>query len=149
MHFGSSVHNFSGICISLVAIQMNVQFLDFSADKHGLRCFDINFYATSKSYNWQLGHCHFSDQYAGGVLGFPKGDVTIQIFTSKCCVPDGDHIFSCKNDNGNGWAHGVVKIGKHQFCDDIIGYNKFITINIPGRIEKYSNKHIYFYYKFH
>ena len=96
-----------------------------SADEHGSTCIDINLYTTSEGYKWQLGPCHDSHEYS-------ENYETVQIFTNKCCLQNGNHIFSCNNKQGDGWANGVVRIGNHQFCDDFVGYNKLITINIPG-----------------
>ena len=93
----------------------------FFVGEHGSNCFEVNSHVISHGYNWQLGPCHASYQ--------PYG-----IYTDNCCVPNGDHWFSC-NPSLSKWNDGgVVKIGKHQFCDDFVGYNQFIMINITGSI---------------
>ena len=63
-----------------------------------------------------------------------KGQVlSTPTITEKCCVPNDDHILSCQSNQGNGWANAVVRIGKHQFCDDIVGYKKLVTISFKGK----------------
>ena len=81
-------------------------------------------YATTDSYKWQLGPCHSSHIHS-----------TEGTYTEQCCVQKDEHILSCKSYQNNGWTNGVVKLGRHQFCDDFVGYNQFIKINIPGRIK--------------
>ena len=93
-------------------------------DGKGSTCMDIDLHATSDTYKWQLGPCQFSLKYSKSSLKY----------TEKCCVPNGDHLFSCKSGQSSGWDNGVVKIGRHQFCDDSVGFNQLTTINIPGRI---------------
>ena len=93
------------------------------ADERGSICTDIELQVSTDEYKWKLGSCHASHQYS------EPGT-----YTERCCIPNGEHIFSCNSIQGNGWANSIVRIGKHQFCDDIIGFNNLITINIPGEI---------------
>ena len=94
-------------------------------DELGSICIDIHLDARRGSYNWQFGPCHSSHQYFGSGT-----------YTEKCCAPNGDYIFSCKDTKGDGWVNSVVKIGSHQFCDDIVGYEKLLAIDISGTIVK-------------
>ena len=104
--------------------------------KHGSTCIDISLHTRRESYLWQLGQCHASFQYSRSGL-----------YTEKCCIQNGDHILSCKNNKGDGWVFSVVKIGQHQFCDDFVGYSKSTKINIPGRTERaISHKYIFLIY---
>ena len=74
-------------------------------------------------YNWQLGPCHTSHTYS-----------RTGTYTDKCCLPNGDNILSCKSSQNHGWANSVVTIGKHKFCDDSVGYNQLIKLNISGEL---------------
>ena len=126
---GMFIYQWSMTCVitPIQTIQMIVKVLTFFTDKHGSTCIDIHYRQfndeRSDSYTWQFGRCHASHQ------NFGNGR-----YTDRCCIPNGDHIFSCTNNQGNGWHNAVVKIGRHQFCDDVVGYKKLIKLNIPGRI---------------
>ena len=102
---------------------VNMYNITLSIDGRGSICIDIHLYAQSDRYNWHFGPCHSSYEYSGG-----------RTYTEKCCAPNGDHIFSCKDTKGSGWDNSVVTIGNHQFCDDIVRYNQLSTINISGGI---------------
>ena len=122
-------------------VYLSASILTLCTDKHGSTCIDISYQqlrdTKSGSYTWQLGPCPVFHPYSGNGR-----------YTEKCCVPNGDHIFSCTNSQGNGWDNAVVKIGDHQFCDDFVGYNKLIKINIPGSTED-TFLHNTFHVKFH
>ena len=83
---------------------------------------DVDLHTAMNGYTWELGQCLASDKYS--IAG---------TYTEKCCVPNGKHIMSCKSVQNNGWINAFVGIEGHIFCDDMIGYDKFITINIPGK----------------
>ena len=72
-------------------------------------------------YTWELGQCYTTDQYS--IAG---------TYTEKCCVPSGNHVLSCHSAQNNGWVNAFVGIDGHMFCDDMIGYDKFVAIDIPG-----------------
>ena len=93
----------------------------FYSDIHGETCTNIDLHTTRDSYKWQLGPCISS-------LKFSR----IGTYTEKCCVPNDDQILSCRSDQPDGWGNSVVAIGNHQFCDDSVGYNQLIKLNIPG-----------------
>ena len=86
-------------------------------------CMDIDLHTQSDQYKWQLGPCYSSHDHSGNAR-----------YSEKCCIPYGDHILSCGKSDENGWANSVVKIGSHQFCDDLVGLDKLIAINIPGEV---------------
>ena len=102
---------------------VNVYNIMVFIDKLGSICIDVHLYAQRGSYNWQFGPCHSSHQFSGSGT-----------YTEKCCAPNGDYIFSCKDTKGDGWDNSFVTIGGHQFCDDIVGYEKLLAINISGGI---------------
>ena len=104
---------------------VNVYFITWFIDELGSTCINIHLHSRRGSYSWQFGPCHSSQQYSGSNTYTEK-------YTEKCCAPNGEHIFSCKDTKGGGWDHSLVKIGGHQFCDDIVGYEKMIAINITG-----------------
>ena len=109
----------------------------FCTDKHGFKCIDISLHMARDIwqgyYKWKLGPCHVSYKSQG-------------IYTDQCCVPYGDNWFSCSPDYRDGSNEGVIKIGRHQFCDDFVGFNQLITLNFPGNMTNdisYSYMYIY------
>ena len=76
---------------------------------------------TYRFYSWELAQCYIMNDYS-----------KLGTYTKKCCIHPGDHLLSCLSTNNIGWVDSFVRIGDHLFCDDIVGYNKFIRINIPG-----------------
>ena len=96
----------------------------FSIDTHGSVCINVDLHTLHTKndiYKWQLGPCQASHKYS-----------QIGTYTEKCCVPNGDHLLSCKNKQHDGWVDTAVTIGKHRFCDDSVGYNQLIKLNIQG-----------------
>ena len=94
----------------------------FVTDGNGLTCFDVDLHTPSNDYTWFLGECH-SAEYSRDA----------EKYKDKCCIPNGDHLLSCKSSQNAGWINAFVTIKGHTFCDDIVGVNKFTTINIPGK----------------
>ena len=86
------------------------------------KCFDISLHALSDGYTWEVGECHSTHKYSGAYT-----------YTEKCCLPNDDNLLSCKSTQYHGWIDSNVKIGDHSFCDDMLGYNKFIRINLAGK----------------
>ena len=82
---------------------------------------NVNLHTSENSYTWKLGKCYPSDKYS--IDG---------TYTEKCCIPNGNNVLSCKSAQGNGWVNAFVGIDGHVFCDDMVGYDKFVLINIPG-----------------
>ena len=85
-------------------------------------------------YNWELAQCYGSvtPSISGKFLAFEKS------YTEKCCIQNGEHVLSCLSQKNNGWVNSFVRIGDHMFCEDMIGYDKFILVNTAGA---YSNTH--------
>ena len=80
-------------------------------------------YLSNTRYEWELGPCVPSHKYKAGS----------DIFSEKCCVPIGNYVLSCRNNDELGWLlNNFVKVGRHQFCDEYVGYNALSAINIPG-----------------
>lgn len=88
------------------------------------------------SYSWELGQCYATQQYIGGHTEKYNGRTLVigglTSYREKCCILNGNHLLSCKNAHNSGWVNSLVQIGGHKFCDDIIGMNKFILVNIQG-----------------
>ena len=93
---------------------------------------DVQLHTVATSYNWELGHCYGTQKYT----------LSANVYIEKCCVGNGRHLLSCENTVNGGWMDSFVKIGGHTFCDDIVGINKFILLNIPGT---YNFIHTYSY----
>ena len=78
-------------------------------------------HTSRNSYTWELGQCFASHKFS-----------TAKIYTEKCCVSNGDHTLQCIDEQNTGWVNSRITIGHHTFCDDVVGYTKFILINIEG-----------------
>ena len=71
---------------------------------------------------WSLGPCSQSQKSLG------EGR-----YTERCCLSEGIHILTCKaGRNENDWSSNVVMILGHRFCEDFVGYEAVIPINISG-----------------
>ena len=89
----------------------------------GSECFDVSIYKHTPWYEWSFGHCSMSPIWLGS-----------GIYTDKCCISDGVHILRCstKSHHKGDWSNTVVMMLGHQFCDDFVGHNAFIELNISG-----------------
>ena len=87
----------------------------------GQTCMDVNLHTATTGYTWELVQCSTTDEYS--ISG---------TYTEKCCIPNGNHVLSCHSGQNNDWVNAVVGIDGHKFCDDMIGHEKFVAINIPG-----------------
>ena len=104
----------------------------YCVEGNELACFDINLGTTSEGHNWELGQCSFSDtkhRTTDQLLAKYPGYVQ---YTEKCCLPNGDYVLLCRNNQYHGWVNSLVGIKDHKFCDDMVGYNGMIMISIPG-----------------
>ena len=73
---------------------------------------------------WSLGPCSQSQK------GLGEGR-----YTERCCLSEGIHILTCKaGRNENDWSSNVVMILGHRFCDDFVGHEAYIAINVSGTI---------------
>ena len=78
--------------------------------------------ATDSDYQWSLGHCSSSLEW--------KGPGT---YIENCCLPRGTHILNCKTrESLNDWSRNVVMIMGHRFCDDFVGYEALIELDVSG-----------------
>ena len=73
------------------------------------------------TYRWELGQCHATQKYASAYIS-----------SEKCCISNGDYLLSCTSSKDSSWDNSFVTIKDHKFCDDMIGHNKFIVMNMPG-----------------
>ena len=100
-------------------------------EQEGLTCLDITLEMDQHEYSWDFGPCTPSHTSYTGMHRTYR-------YIEKCCIPSGDYLLSCKSkenhqlENQYGWIDSLVKIGRHQFCDDYTGYNTFVSLNIPG-----------------
>ena len=100
------------------------------AEGKGLTCIDVKLHTDKTDYDWEFGQCY------GSIAKLWLRHANK--YTEKCCLTNDNHVLSCKNNQNGGWIDGFVRIGGHKFCDDIIGDNKFILVNVPGT---YSSTH--------
>ena len=72
--------------------------------------------------NWSLGNCSSSHKWMGPGT-----------YTEKCCLSGGTHVLMCKTGRTkNDWSGTVVTVMGHRFCEDFVGYETAIAINISG-----------------
>ena len=88
------------------------------AEGNGLTCMNVDLRTTKDGNTWELGPCYTSHKLS-----------STGTYIEKCCVPNGEHLFACNSAQNNGWVNAYVRVEGHMFCDDIIGYNKFISIH--------------------
>ena len=51
----------------------------------------------------------------------------------KCCLPDGNHVVTCRTSrNKQDWSNNVLLISGHRFCEDFVGYEAAIDIDVSG-----------------
>ena len=88
-------------------------------------CFDVSMTERSTSeYSWLLGHCSISHKWLG------PGS-----YTEKCCISEGVHILTCSTKRStNDWSLNGLTILGHRFCDDFVGYETAMAINISGNL---------------
>ena len=71
---------------------------------------------------WSFGHCSPSQEWRGPGT-----------YIEKCCLPEGTHTLTCKTTRDkNDWSTNVVMILGHHFCEDFVGYETTMKINISG-----------------
>ena len=86
-----------------------------------LTCLDVIHRSTSQNYKWTLGSCTAADEYAR-----PGA------YTTQCCTNYETPILTCKNSDINGWKDSHLEINGHRFCDDVVGYESRIQLNVSG-----------------
>ena len=74
-------------------------------------------------FEWSFGKCTSSHKWLGSGT-----------YTDKCCIELGIHILSCntRTSSQRDWSSTALTMLGHQFCDDLAGYNSFISLNVSG-----------------
>ena len=71
---------------------------------------------------WLLGHCSQSQKWRG-----------TGTYTERCCLSKGVHTLTCRTSRTkNDWSSNVVMIMGHRFCEDFVGHEAVLSINISG-----------------
>ena len=71
---------------------------------------------------WSFSHCSSPHKWMGGGM-----------YIQKCCLSGGAHILTCKTSRHNyDWSSYAVTILGHRFCEDFVGYEDAVAINISG-----------------
>ena len=75
------------------------------------------------NHGWSIGHCNDSLKWMGSGT-----------YTEKCCISGGLHILSCKarSHGDRDWSNNILTMLGHQFCNDFVGHNAFIVLNVTG-----------------
>ena len=113
----------------------------YSITDYGLICIDVYMTEWRTAENkWSLGHCYSSHKWVGAGT-----------YIQKCCLSEGTHILTCKTSRHNDdWSSNVVIILGHRFCEDFVGYEEAMAINISGlyNIDKCIYVRIFCFIKF-
>ena len=73
-------------------------------------------------FNWAFVNCSASLKWLGPGT-----------YTEKCCLPDGHHVVTCRTSrNKQDWSNNVLLISGHRFCEDFVGYEAAINIDVSG-----------------
>ena len=71
---------------------------------------------------WSFGNCSASHRWVGPGT-----------YAEKCCLSEGIHLLTCKTTrHRNDWSTNVVMMFGHRFCEDFVGYEDVIALNITG-----------------
>ena len=106
------------------------------------KCFDVSMYKSTSDFGWALGNCSGSDEWLGSGT-----------YTDKCCISDESQVLTCstRSRGRRDWSNCILMMLGHQFCDDFVGHNAFIEINVTGYfISRLINigLHVYFNYTY-
>ena len=87
------------------------------------KCFDVSMYKSTSDFGWSLGNCSGSDKWLGSGT-----------YTDQCCITEELQVLTCSTrSRGRGdWSNSILMMLGHQFCDDFVGHNAFIEINVTG-----------------
>ena len=90
-----------------------------------LECFDVSMYKPTPFVGWSFGHCHGSRKWLGS-----------GIYHDKCCISEGRHILTCStiSHRQRDWSSTYLIMLGHQFCEDFVGHNAFLSLNVSGAI---------------
>ena len=99
----------------------------------GSICFDVSMNKWSTSdFKWIFGNCSSSHKWLGPGM-----------YTEKCCMQEGNHVLTCSTSrNKNDWSNTDLRMLGHRFCDDFVGYEELIELNISGTIEIWASVYI-------
>ena len=115
-------HTYASKLISLkIAIEMLWCYIVTPLLGGNVTCLDVIHHSTSQSYKWTLGSCTAADEYAR-----PGAYIT------QCCTNYETPILTCKNSDINGWKDSHLEINGHRFCDDVVGYEARVQLNVSG-----------------
>ena len=97
-------------------------------------CFDVSMYMPRSDLGWSLGYCSSFGKWLGSGT-----------YTDKCCISGDLHILTCNTSSHSlrDWSNSVLNILGHQFCDDFVGHNAFIALNISG---DFTCTYVYIYF---
>ena len=94
----------------------------YSLSEPGSTCVDIAFYTRLPEYNWSFGHCFSSHTWLG------RGT-----YTEKCCISDPMNTLTCSTTSKEGdWSNNALMLFGHHFCDDLVGRETEIGLNVAG-----------------
>ena len=97
----------------------NFKQYSYSITEHARLCFDVKVIG---SFVWTLGHCSSALELMGH-----------DSYSQKCCLSGAIHVLNCKIRRANNdWSESVVMLLGHRFCEEFVGYETFIAINISG-----------------
>ena len=90
-------------------------------------------YKPTPVYEWSFAHCSTSLKWMGA-----------GIYTDQCCISDGVHILTCKasTHGQRDWSRSILKMFGHTFCDDAVGQQAFMALNISG-VYEYTELDLY------
>ena len=73
---------------------------------------------------WSFGHCSSSQEWRGPGT-----------YIEKCCVSEGKHLLTCSTSrHKNDWSSIDLRMLGHRFCDDFVGYEALIELDVSGAL---------------
>merc|ERR1711997_883823 len=72
--------------------------------------------------SWTFGNCASGQVYGNN-----------QIYTEECCQPEGDYQLVCKDEYGDGWHGGFLRINGERYCKKFKnGHEKVKEVTMSG-----------------
>ena len=72
--------------------------------------------------SWTFGNCASGQVYGNN-----------QIYTEECCQPEGDYQLVCKDEYGDGWHDGSLRINGERYCKKFKnGHEKVKEVTMSG-----------------
>lgn len=65
----------------------------------------------------------------------PKYTGWYDMFVLPCCLRSGNYVLTCKDDYGEGWAGGYLKIQNTQYCGNYT-WDGGYQVEVPVLIQK-------------